>query len=346
MRFLRNMPVWQLSLTKARELYREPEALFWVFVFPILLALALGIAFRTSGPEEISIGVQRGAGAEAIERALEKAEGFRPALLDPDEARQRLRTGRVALVVIAGEPLTYWYDPTRPESAAARMAVNDALQSDAGRVDVIAVDTREMNEKGSRYIDFLIPGLLGMNIMGTGMWGIGFYIVTARQKKLLKRLVATPMSRSQFLLGQILGRLFLLVFEVGALVAFATLLFDVPLRGSIVTLAFVSVLGAMTFAGMGLLVASRVKTVEGVSGLMNIVMMPLWILSGIFFSTSRFPDAMQPVVQALPLTALNDALREVMLDGASLFSILDEVALTAAWGVATFVAALAIFRWR
>jgi len=346
MRFLRYRPVWQLSLTKARELYREPEALFWVFVFPVLLALALGIAFRSSGPEEISIGVQRGAGAEAIERALEKAGGFRPAVLDPDEARQRLRTGRVAMVVIPGEPLTYWYDPTRQESESARMAVNDALQSDAGRVDVVAVKTREMNEKGSRYIDFLIPGLLGMNIMGTGMWGIGFYIVTARQKKLLKRLVATPMSRSQFLLGQIFGRMFLLVFEVGVLVAFATLLFDVPLRGSIVTLAFVSVLGAMTFAGMGLLVASRAKTVEGVSGLMNVVMMPLWILSGIFFSTSRFPDAMQPVVQALPLTALNDALREVMLDGASLFSILDEVALTAAWGVATFVAALMIFRWR
>ena len=346
MRFLRYQPVWQLSLTKARELYREPEALFWVFVFPVLLALALGIAFRSSGPEEISIGVQRGAGAEAIERALENAEGFRPAVLDPDEARQRLRTGRVALVVIPGEPLTYWYDPTRQESESARMAVNDALQSDAGRVDVVAVKTREMNEKGSRYIDFLIPGLLGMNIMGTGMWGIGFYIVTARQKKLLKRLVATPMSRSQFLLGQIFGRLFLLVFEVGVLVAFATLLFDVPLRGSLLTLAFVSVLGAMTFAGMGLLVASRAKTIEGVSGLMNVVMMPLWILSGIFFSTSRFPDAMQPVVQALPLTALNDALREVMLDGASLFSILDEVALTAAWGVVTFAVALAIFRWR
>jgi ABC transporter DrrB family efflux protein len=346
MRFLRYLPVWQLSLTKARELLREPEALFWVFVFPILLALALGIAFRSRGPEEISIGVQRGEGAEAIERALEKAEGFRPAVLDPDEARRRLRTGRVALVVIPDEPLTFWYDPTRQESEAARMAVNDALQSDAGRVDVIAVDTREMNEKGSRYIDFLIPGLLGMNIMGTGMWGIGFYIVTARQKKLLKRLVATPMRRSEFLLGQILGRLFLLIFEVGILLAFATLLFDVPLRGSLLTLGFVSVLGAMTFAGLGLLVASRAKTVEGVSGLMNVVMMPLWILSGIFFSTSRFPEAMQPVVQALPLTALNDALRQVMLDGASLFSILDELALTAAWGVAAFVAALMIFRWR
>jgi ABC-type multidrug transport system permease subunit len=108
----------------------------------------------------------------------------------------------------------------------------------------------------------------------------------------------------------------------------------------------VSVVGAMTFAGLGLLVASRARTVEGVSGLMNFVMLPMWILSGIFFSTSRFPEAMQPVVQALPLTALNDAFRAVMLDGAGLVGILGEVALTAAWGVAAFLAALALFRWR
>jgi len=249
-------------------------------------------------------------------------------------------------VVIPDDPPTYWYDPTRQESEAARRVVDDALQREAGRTDVFVAETQEMTEKGSRYIDFLIPGLLGMNIMGTGMWGIGFYIVTARQNKLLKRLVATPMRRSEFLLGQIFGRLFLLVFEVGILVLLANLIFDVPVRGSLVTLGFVSVLGAMTFAGMGLLVASRAKTVEGVSGLMNLVLMPMWILSGVFFSTSRFPEVMQPVVQALPLTALNDALREVMLDGAGLFSILDELALTAVWGVATFVVALWVFRWR
>jgi len=346
MRLLRYVPVWQISLTKIRELVREPEALFWVFVFPILLALALGIAFRSSGPEEIAIGVQTGDAAAEIERALQRAEGVRSVVLDPDEARERLRTGRVALVVIPGDPPTYWYDPTRQESEASRRVVDDALQREAGRTDVFVAETQEMTEKGSRYIDFLIPGLLGMNIMGTGMWGIGFYIVTARQNKLLKRLVATPMRRSEFLLGQIFGRLFLLVFEVGILVLLANLIFDVPVRGSLVTLGFVSVLGAMTFAGMGLLVASRAKTVEGVSGLMNLVLMPMWILSGVFFSTSRFPEVMQPVVQALPLTALNDALREVMLDGASLFSILDEVALTAVWGVATFVVALLVFRWR
>jgi len=346
MRSLRYVPVWQLALTKIRELIREPEALFWVFVFPILLALALGIAFRSRGPEEVAVGVQAGDGAAAIERALERAEGLRPVVLDPEQARERLRTGRVSLVVIPDEPPTYWYDPTRQESEAARRVVDGALQRDAGRVDVFVADTLEMSEKGSRYIDFLIPGLLGMNIMGTGMWGIGFYIVTARQNKLLKRLVATPMRRSEFLLGQIFGRLFLLVFEVGILVLLANLIFDVPVRGSLLTLGFVSVLGAMTFAGMGLLVASRAKTVEGVSGLMNLVLMPMWILSGVFFSTSRFPEVMQPVVQALPLTALNDALREVMLDGTSLFGILDEVALTAVWGVAVFGAALLVFRWR
>jgi ABC-2 type transport system permease protein len=346
MRPLRYSPVWQISLTKIRELLREPEALFWVFIFPILLALALGIAFRSSGPEEVAVGVQAGEGSATIERALERAEGLRPVVLDVDQARERLRTGRVTLVVIPGETLTYWYDPTRPESEAARRAVDDALQRDAGRTDIFVANTQEMTEKGSRYIDFLIPGLLGMNIMGTGMWGIGFYIVTARQNKLLKRLVATPMRRSEFLLGQIFGRLFLLVFEVGILLLLANLIFDVPVRGSLVTLGLVSVLGAMTFAGMGLLVASRAKTVEGVSGLMNLVLMPMWILSGVFFSTSRFPEVMQPVVQALPLTALNDALREVMLDGTSLFSLLDEVALTAAWGVAAFGVALWVFRWR
>jgi len=249
-------------------------------------------------------------------------------------------------VVIPGEPLSYWFDPTRQESRMARLTVGDAIQRAAGRMDIVAVETREMTERGSRYIDFLIPGLLGMNLMGTGMWGIGFYIVNARSRKLLKRLVASPMRKSHFLLGQMIGRLVFLVLEVGVLLIFARLAFDVPLRGSVLTLCFISILGAMTFAGLGLLVASRARTIEGVSGLMNAVMMPMWILSGIFFSTSRFPEVMQPVVQVLPLTAVNDALRAVMLDGASLVAVSGEVLLTGLWGIGAFAAALTLFRWR
>ncbi len=220
------------------------------------------------------------------------------------------------------------------------------MQRAAGRTDVRATAVREMRETGSRYIDFLVPGLIGMNLMGTGMWGIGFSIVNARSRNLLKRLVATPMQRSHYLLGQLIGRMVFLVLEVGVILAFARLVFDVPIRGSLAAVAAVTLLGAGTFAGLGLLVASRARTIEGVSGLMNLVMLPMWILSGTFFSTSRFPATMQPWIQALPLTAVNDALRAVMLDGAGLSSLAAPLAVTAAWGGLAFAAALRLFRWR
>jgi len=338
-------PIVMLTRTKIRELAREPEALFWVFVFPVLLALALGVAFRARGPEELPIGVQEGARAAWVRDALAATPGLRAAILEPEAARRALRRGEVDLVVIPGDEWTYWYDPTRPESRLARLAVDDALQRASGRRDAHATAAREMTETGSRYIDFVLPGLLGMNLMGTGMWGVGFYIVDARSKRLLKRLVATPMRRSHYLLGQLSGRLIFLLLEVAVIVVFARLVFDVPLRGSVLTLGLVSVLGGLTFCGLGLLVASRARTIEGVSGLMNVVMLPMWILSGIFFSASRFPGVMQPLVQALPLTALNDALRAVMIDGAGLAQVSGEILITGFWGLAAFAGALLLFRW-
>jgi ABC-type multidrug transport system permease subunit len=339
-------PLYQLTLVKLRDLVREPEALFWVFAFPVLLALALGIAFRTGTPQPIPIGVQADEGAEWVQQALDEADGIVPELLEEEEARQHLRAGKVALVVVPGDPWVFWFDPTRPESGLAELAVNDALQRAAGRDDVRATASRQMTEKGSRYIDFLIPGLLGMNLMGTGMWGIGFYVVSARSRGLLKRLVAAPMRRSHYLASQLTGRLIFLVFEVGVLVAFARLVFDVPQRGSWLALAVVSLIGALAFGGLGLFVAARPRTTEGVSGLMNLVMMPMWICSGIFFSTSRFPEGMQPLIQGLPLTAVNDALRAVMLDGASLGAVSGELLVAATWGALAFVGALAMFRWQ
>lgn len=342
---MRLHPVYQLSLNKVREFLREPEAVFWVFVFPVLLTLALGIAFRTKGPETIAIAVQREEGAERIAAALATAERLKVEVVDPARADELLRTGKIAIVIVPGPTVTYRFDPTRPESAAARLAADDALQRAAGRADVLATEDREVVEKGSRYIDFLVPGLLGMNLMGTGMWGIGFSIVGARMRHVLKRFAATPMKRSHYLVGQMVGRLIFLALEVVILVAFAHFAFDVPIRGSFVALAVVALLGAMTFAGIGLLVASRARTIEGVSGLMNAVMLPMWILSGTFFSTARFPDIMQPIVRALPLTAINHALRSVMIDGATLASVAGELGIAVLWGGAAFAAALRLFRW-
>jgi ABC-type multidrug transport system permease subunit len=333
-------------LARIREFFREPEAIFWVFVFPVLLAAALGIAFRSRGAEVVPIGVRDGAGAAEVAATLERAEGIRVERVDSATAYDRLRTGKLALAVIPGDTVSFWYDPTRAESRLARLLVDGALQRAGGRPEAVSVRSQELTEKGARYIDFLVPGLLGMNLMGTGLWGVGFGIVNARQRKLLKRLVASPMRKSHYLLAQVLGRLVFLVFEVGIVVAFAHFAFDVPVRGSLVDLAILSVLGAMTFAGMGLLVASRARTIEGVSGLMNLVMVPMWIGSGIFFSTERFPAAVQPLIQSLPLTAVNDALRAVMLDGAALVVMPGELAIVAVWGVAAFAAALYLFRWQ
>jgi ABC-type multidrug transport system permease subunit len=339
-------PLVELTLARVRELFREPEAIFWVFVFPILLAAILGLAFRSRPPEALPVAVVDGPAAERRLEALRGEPSLKPERLSEAEARAALSRGRVVLVVTAEEPPGYTYDPTQPESRAARLAVDARLQQAAGRADVFAPRTVEITEPGARYVDFLVPGLLGMNLMGTGMWGVGFSLVVARNGKLLKRLVAAPAKRSQVLGAQLLSRLLFLVPEAGALLVFACFLLDVPLRGSLLLLAAVSLLGALAFTGLGLLTAARPRTIEGVSGLMNLVMVPMWVFSGIFFSTERFPAAIQPFVQALPLTALNDALRGVMLDGASLVSVAPELLNLTLWGALSFAVALKIFRWQ
>src|SRR4029077_18154710 len=249
-------------------------------------------------------------------------------------------------VVSDDETPVYAYDPTQPESRTALLAVDAALQRSAGRVDAFTPGQAELTEPGARYVDFLVPGLLGMNLMGTGMWGIGFSIVTARSRGLLKRLVATPMRKRDYLLGQMMGRMVFLIPEVAVLVGFAHVAFGVPVNGSLTALALVASLGATAFTGIGLLVAARPRTIEGVSGLMNFVMLPMWIVSGVFFSPSPFPAAVLPAIHLLPLTALNDALRAVMIDGASLASVARELLVLGAWGAAAFAVALRLFRWR
>jgi ABC-type multidrug transport system permease subunit len=339
-------PLVELTMARFREFLREPEAVFWVFAFPVIMTCALGIAFRSRGAEPIVIGVVETDGAEAIERTLDAAGGFIVRRLPGDEIQRAIRDGRAAVVVQPGSPVTYHFDEARAESQVARLAVDRALQRGAGRQDAFVAGEAPIDAVGARYIDWLVPGLLGMNIMSTGLWGVGFSIVVARTRKLLKRLVATPMSRAQYLAAHVLSRLLFLALETVVIVGFAWIAFDVGVRGGVLALAGLALVGALSFGGLGLLVASRARTVEAVSGLMNLVMLPMWVLSGVFFASSNFPEAMQPLIQALPLTALNDALRAVMNEGASPSAIAHEVAILAAWGLGSFVLALRFFRWQ
>jgi ABC-2 type transport system permease protein len=339
----------QLILVRVREFMREPEAVFWTFAFPVLMTAGLGIAFRSKPEETAKIAVLSRAPAAAETAArLRSDRHLEVTLLDDSAAARELRTGRIALVVVPGEPgaVEYRFDDTRPEGVAARRLVDDAVQREAGRHDPVGVKEAVIREKGSRYVDFLVPGLLGMNLLGSGVWGIGFAVVDARRKRLLKRLVATPMPKPAYLASFILSRLGLLVLEAGALLLFGVLVFGVPMRGSFGALAAICVVSALAFGGLGLLVAARPRTIEAASGLMNLTMVPMWVFSGIFFSSTRFPQVVQPFVQALPLTAVNNALRANMLEGASLAQVGPELAIVAAWLVVTFAVALKIFRWQ
>lgn len=339
----------QLTLVRFREFTRQPEAVFWTFGFPILLAVGLGVAFRARAPERPRVAVvNTGPAAAAIVSSLQKDSSLTVELLSDSAGARALRTAKVALLVVpeADGGVRYDYDRLREESGTARLLADRAIQVGAGRTDPVAVAERRITEAGSRYIDFVVPGLLGMNLMGSGIWGLAFTIVDSRGKKLLKRFMATPMSRVEYLMSFLLSRLVFLVLEVVTLVGVGAFVFGVPLRGSIVGLAVICLLSAFAFGGLGLLIASRPTTVEGVSGLTNFVMLPMWIFSGVFFASSNFPDVFQPLIQALPLTAVNDALRANMLEGASLASVSGELAIIATWMVVSFFAALKLFRWR
>jgi ABC-type multidrug transport system permease subunit len=339
-------PIIEMAVARTKEFLRETEAIFWVFGFPLILALALGFAFREKPPDKVPVAVVAGQNAAQRLAALQKSASLLPHIMNEQEARDALRRGKVSLLIEEGDPITYRFDATRPDALSAKREADDALQTAAGRRDVVASREERVHEQGARYIDFLIPGLLGMNLMGTGMWSMGFTIANARMRKLLKRLVATPMRKTDYMLAMFLSRLIWLVIETTVLVVFGWLVFGVRVNGSIAALAVLCVVGGYAFAGIGLLTASRAKTIEAVSGLMNLIMMPMWLCSGVFFSYERFPDSVKPFIRLLPLTLLNDALRAVVNDAASLTQIAPQIAILAAWGVVSFAIGIKVFRWQ
>lgn len=336
----------ELTLVRVREFLREPEALFWSFVFPIIMTCALGVAFSSGSGARMIVGVADVPGADRFATALQYDARFAVRRVAMPEIERAIRNGTAAVIVVPGDPPTYRYDAQRAESLAARLAVDAALQRAAGRTDAFEAIEQPVAAVGSRYIDWVIPGLLGMGIMSTGMWSVGFSIATARSRRLLKRFVATPMVRAYYLGSFVLSRFVFLIVEAVVLMGFAWLAFDVTVQGTFTALAVVCVVGALMFGGLALLVASRARTIEAVSGLLNFVMLPMWLLSGVFFASTNFPDMMQPFIQALPLTALVDSLRAVVNDGAPLTAIAGELAILSAWGVTSFALALRLFRWQ
>ena len=341
---LADHPLVQLTLVRVREFTREPEAVFWSLLFPVLITVGLGIAFQSRPPDVLKVATT----SATLASSLRLEPGLDVVQLEPVAAARQLAIGGVVLLAeqSADGLVTYRYDDTNPESRTARMLADRASQRGAGRADPVATTDMLVQEVGSRYVDFLVPGLVGLGVMTNTLWGLSFSIVDSRRRKLTKRLMATPMSRAHYLLSYLVWRLLVLVVEVGVPVAFGAWAFGVPVRGSLSALVVISVVASLSVSAQALLLASRARTIEAASGLVNLMSVPMWILSGVFFSAQRFPDAVQPFIAALPLTALNDALRAHMLQGASLAEVAPQLGVLAAWLVICFALALRLFRWR
>jgi ABC-type multidrug transport system permease subunit len=336
----------QLCLAEFRQFCREPEAIFWTFVFPLMLSVALGLAFRERPADVVPVAVLAGPEADALVAKLKAHTSLKVAVVDEPRAALDLRMGRVALVVApAADGVEYRLDPSRPDSALAQRLADETLQRQAGRQDPIPTRRHEVSEAGGRYVDFLLPGIIGMNLMSGGLWGVGFGLVDMRIKKLLKRMLATPLRRSDFLAAQMAMRLAFILVEIPFLLLVGHGLLGVPIRGSWSAILVAGAVGSLTFGGVGILLASRATRIETVMGLMNLVSMPMILCSGVFFSAERFPEAVLPAIQALPLTALIDALRAVVLEGASFASQAGRLVVVAAWGGASFLFGLRLFRW-
>ena len=347
---------------------RDPAAIFWVFGFPVDPGRGARHRISRGAPGHAADrGDRRRVRSGHRPRCYEAADTLEVEILDrsgkgadveapasssePQDAMAALRTGKVDLLIAStpgetGPAVRFHYDPMQPKSQLARVTVDAALLRGLSQTPVITVVDEHTTETGSRYIDFLLPGLIGLNLLGSSMWGIGYAVVDIRKRKLLKRFAVTPMRRSHFLLAFMLSRLLFLAGEVALLLLFGWLVFDVGVRGTLIEVAMVCLVGSLCFTGMAVMIAARPRSTEVAAGWLNFVMMPMWLLSGAFFSYSRFPDFAQPFIKALPLTALNDALRGIMNDGASLLAMPVELAVMAAWGVISFLIALRIFRWQ
>ena len=341
--WLARHPVVQLTLVRVREFLREPEAIFWAVLFPVLLSVGLGLAFRNKPESVLKI-----AATPAMADTLQKEPGLDVTVLEPDAAREALRTGKVALVAERNPDGTvaFRYDDTNPEGRTARFLADRAVQIAAGRTDLVRTTDEVTREPGSRYIDFLVPGLVGIGIMSNAVWGLGFSIVDTRRRKLTKLMMATPMSRVHYLGSYLIWRVVLFPIEVVVPIAFGAIAFGVPVRGSWFAITVLCLIASMMFAAIGILIGSRARTIEALSGLVNITVMPMWIVSGVFFSAQRFPEWAQPIIKVLPLTLLLDALRAVQLQGLTLAAVWFEAAMMTVWLAICFAAALKLFKWR
>lgn len=333
-----------------REFRREPSAFFWVIFMPIVWMLALGFAFSEPKPEIYGIGWPQEQSASEfgnqVHEALMKSAQIKLREADTQELINHVKRGEISLIVSSESgKASYWLDAANPEARRARDYVDNLIQKAGGRTDPITTSEFPMQSQGGRYVDFLIPGLLGLSIMTSSLFGIAMTIVANRRENLLKRYMATPMRPWEYVVSHSIGRMIILTAEFLAVMVTGVLIFKFQVFGHWGSYILLTILGAAAFTAIAILCASRTKSIPMVSGITNLISLPMMMLSGVFFSKNNFPDWLQQGVAYLPLTALNDALRKIALEGQSLTQVSQEMLVLGGYFVVGSVLSLKLFKW-
>jgi ABC-type multidrug transport system permease subunit len=377
-RFNRLNQLWQLTASLFREIIREPGVLFWGILFPILMSLGLGIAFTKKADVirkvavikpgiNISVSDSGPALFTFLEKNCEKNisggnDGWQWKLILKDEklgnsiflfnemewqkAMMMLKRGTVNMVLVEKDGHTeYHFDPMNADAQLTYLKLSTLIGSPGVLLASSNDYVRPLTVTGTRYIDFLVPGLITMGVMMSCMWGISYGLIEKRSKKLLRRLVATPMRKSHFLIALITVRIAMNFIESLVLFVFALFAFNLEIQGDISALILLFLAGNIAFAGIAVFVSSNTSNTEVGNGLINFVVFPMMVLSGIFFSYHNFPDWSIPVIQKLPLTILTDGIRSIFNEGAGYAEVAFPIFFLIATGALFFTAGLKIFKW-
>lgn len=336
---------------RAREFKREPSAFFWVVFMPTTWMLVLGFAFSKPHPETYGVGwlapEASNAWVESVAKAIHENPQLKVRDAKEDELQTRMKRGEISLIVTTSSQadVKYRLDQSNPEAVRAQRFVDDIIQRQAGRTDPVLKDVQTIEVEGGRYVDFLIPGLLGLSIMSSSLFGVGMTVVSNRKENLLKRYLATPMRAYEYVVSHMVGRIMVLVVEFIAVMAVGMLVFKFRIYGSYLDYFLMAVLGAASFTAISLLCASRTQSIPTIAGVTNLLTVAMMLFSGVFFSRNNLPEWLANLSSFLPLTALNDGLRKIALEGQSITALGFELAVLGVYLVVSAIAAQRLFKW-
>jgi ABC-2 type transport system permease protein len=361
--------LWQLISINYKEFVREPGILFWSLLFPILMAWVLGIAFSKKAELVQDVAYVKNAArtnnklsgflasSEVVYRKSETSPEYRKSFttklgkltfhivpVTMDSAILMIKRGEASLILQdRADSLFYLFDPQSADARFNYVMLSSTINND--RVVYDAASVKTLSQQGTRYIDFLIPGLLAMGIMNDFLWGLGYGLIEIRTKKLLRRMVAAPMKKSLFIFSHYFARITLALFEAAVLLLFSWIYFRIRIQGSLAAFVLIFLAGSFCFAGISILMASRTSSSRIGNSLINLISMPMMILSGIFFSYHNFPESVVPMIRMLPLTMLADSIRGIMIEGTGLIEILPEFLFLSGIGTIFFLVGIRIYKW-